>query len=272
MTCEEVLLHVRDYVDRELKLGDVERVEAHVAVCSACAERIAAERDLKCAIGAKIRLGPAPPGLAAAITHQIRAEAGIGNRTEGRPGALSRRVVPVLTAAACGLLAAGLLVALWLGLPWRRTGEERPSRLTAELIDDHIRYLAVEQPSELVTSDPAEAEQWFRSRLDVAVSLPRFKENTLALRGARLCYILDRRIALLGYERGTERLSLFVMDASGLDFQDMKQADVNHVECVTALFKGYKVLCWKRYGLLFAFVVDDGEDGLEALVADAYRQ
>lgn len=79
-------------------------------------------------------------------------------------------------------------------------------------------------------------------------------------------------MALLFYRRGAERLSLFVMSAAGLDFHGMALVDLPHTECATESYKGYKVLGWKRQGLLFALVTDDRDDGLEALVAGVYRK
>lgn len=262
MTCREAEHLLRDYADHELEEAQVAPLEAHLSGCDACRARLGTERDLKLVIRARGRPGPAPAGLAAAISREVRAEAGSSTI---RPQLRRRRFV--LAGVAAGLLVAAAATAVWTALsPEPRSGP----RLTVELVNDHIRYLTARDTAQVATADPREAETWFSSRLDFALSLPRFDAEDVRLTGGRQCYVLDRRVALLFYTRGAQQLSLFVMDASGLDFHGMSPVGKAHAECATESYKGFKVVGWKQRGLLFALVADEGQDGLVDLVARTY--
>jgi anti-sigma factor RsiW len=267
MKCEDVILLLRDYADCELYSVDVERVGGHIIECAACAERLEAERDLKRVIQSKARVGPAPAGLGAEIKRAVRAQAGfsrnftsVSPRIPGR-----RRFIAAGTAACLTLLVLG---GIWFGSSRLQSPDpNRPtSRLIAELVDDHIRYLTAEGATQIETDDPADAERWFVDRIDIAVNLPRFTEPSMVLRGGRLCYILERRVALLFYDRGGERLSLFVMNPSGFTEPDRGRVNSNERRFVADSRKGYKTLCWERSGVVFALV---GREELEALVKSA---
>lgn len=270
MNCETVLSLLRGYADRELDSFDAKHVGAHVSGCPECAKSLEAEQELKLAIRAKTRVGPAPAGLAAEIKRAVRSQIGVAKEAKraNRPVAWRRRLlVPGLAVTSLLLVA---FVAIWIGSSQLRAPDSRtlPSRLAMELVDDHIRYLAAEGASQIETNDPIRAEEWFAGRLDVAVSLPRFQEPSVILRGGRLCYVLERRVALLFYERGDERISLFVLSPGGLDLPrlDRGRDDMHNLAFASESFKGYSSRCWERYGLLFALV---GRGDLDALVDGA---
>jgi len=254
MTCEAVLPLLRDYVDRELDAAGAEAVERHLAECPSCAARVRSEGDLKLAIRTRARIGPAPAGLSAQVLRRLRQEDGKPLRWWSQ-----RRVI--MTA---GTLAA--LAALAVGtLPWHEGG--RP-RLVTELIDDHIRYLVSTVPAEEGTGDLDSAERWLEGQLDLAVPVPRFAPGGPHLLGARRCYVLDRRVALLFYELDGQRVSVFAMDDRGLDLAGMTRLDVPETECSMDSYKGYHVVGWKRAGLLFALVGrGDPEHLIEAVRA-----
>lgn len=271
MNCRDVFPMIRDYTDGELNEAAAKQVETHCCECASCATRVEAEQELKLAIRNKVRSVQTPPGLAALICRELRSVAKHSERRpDGRGIVLSRRQVAGMSV--------GLLIVLALGaLTVRQQSADSdewknaPSRLTIELVDDHIRYLSSNEPTDFVSSNRREAEQWFTNRLDIAVTLPRFDESALVLRGGRLCYVLDRRVALLFYNRGEQPLSLFVMDASGLGFQGMTVLERTHAECATQRYKGYKVVSWRREGLLYAAVTNDRDDGLVELISGAYE-
>ncbi|MBI4613959.1 MAG: zf-HC2 domain-containing protein [Planctomycetes bacterium] len=267
MNCCEACSLLRDHVDRELGREEAERIEAHLRDCPECLERVRAEQDLKRTIRSRFRPGPATPGLAASIGRKIREETERGRRP--RLGRL------ILRAAAAVIGVAAVVTALILVSRSKSPNDpgkepEAESSLARELVDDHIRYATSSHPFEVTTTDPDQAEDWFDNRLDVAVVLPRFREQSLALRGARLCYVVDRRVALFFYERAGERLSLFVMSESGLDLEGMTRVELAHADFRARTYKGYEVVCWKVDGLLYALVASQGK-GLVELIAGAYQ-
>jgi anti-sigma factor (TIGR02949 family) len=265
MTCRDALPLLRDVADRALPLNERAPFEAHFASCPDCAARLEAETDLKRVLRARLRPAPAPPGLAGDIARRVREEAGRRPRWD----ILRRRKVLTLAGAAL------LLVAIAVGglrlLLTRTVSAPDGSAMVAELVDDHIRYLQVKEPAEVATADPREAERWFASRLDGTIELPQFPDDRARLIGGRLCYVLDRRVALLFYERDGGRLSLFVMGAEGLPPAPSPE-DGAAVERTVEESKGFGVACWSRRGRMYALVGDAGRAGLARLVSSAYRE
>lgn len=268
MGCDDVLPLLRDYADRELPAARAEVIERHVADCPSCAGRLAAERDLKLALRNRVTVGPAPAGLASSIARQVRSIA-TGPLTPVRP---RHRHALILTAVmAIGFAGGAFGLWAWLQAFQEAERSHEASRLSAELVDDHIRYVASAVPGDWNVMDREEAETWFSSKLDVAVVLPAFDTQEMTLRGARLCYVLDRRVALLRYEREGQQLSLFAMSDRGLDFIGMDLVDVADAECAIQDYKGYRLVCWKQAGLLYALVAEQRHDGLLDLVRSAYQ-
>ena len=265
MTCQDALPLLRDLADRELGPDEARQVEEHCAECRDCSGRLEAERDLKGAVRARFRPGPAPAGLAGLIDRRVREDAGRPSRWSSL---WSRRPVRYVAAAAA-LVAAAIGVKAFLEPS--RVADSPASAMVAELVDDHIRYLGVREPTEVATADRGEAERWFGTRLDHAVALPRFDEGRTRLLGGRLCYVLDRRVALLFYEHDGRRLSLFVMGAQGLpNAPPPEQAEA--LERAVEEAKGYGVTCWTKEGRMYALVADMGRAGLARLVSSAYRE
>lgn len=245
MSCESFLPILRDYVDRELDAADAEGVKRHIAECPSCAARVQAEIELKQAVRSRARVGPAPAGLFGQILGKLHREEAQGWRPS------RRRLV---FAGAVGLLAVAIGILLSAG--------SETSRLTVELIDDHIRYLVSAVPAEAGTDDPSAAERWLEGQLNLAVPVPRFGADGPRLLGARRCYVLDRQVALLFYEHDGDRLSLFVMDDQGLDLAGMSRVDILETECAMQSYKGYHIVGWKHSGLLFALVGRGSRDDL----------
>ena len=251
-SCERVLPILRDYVDRELDVARAETVERHLASCPSCAARVQAELELKQALRSRVRVGPAPAGLSGQILRTLRRE----EAREGQQGRFSRQRLALAGAVGQAAVAIGSRF-------WQASG---PSRLTSELIDDHIRYLVSAVPAEAGTADPRAAENWLEGQLNLAVPVPQFGSGGPRLLGARRCYVLDRQVALLFYDDAGSRLSLFAMDGQGLDLAGMSRVDMPETECAMESYKGYHIVGWKRSGLLFALV---GRGPREALVQAA---
>lgn len=254
MSCETILPLLRDYVDRELDADRSTAVEQHLRGCAACAARVESERDLKQALRARVRAGPAPAGLSGQILRRLHREQARGRRP---------RALRLGAAAAIVVLAAALGLMYWTATD--------PPRLVSELVDDHIRYLVSAVVAEPGTEDPVAAERWLEDQLSLAVPVPRFGAGGPRLVGVRRCYVLDRKVALMFYGDGPDRLSLFVMDDRGIDLDGLARVDVPEAECRMESYKGYHIVGWKHSGLLFALVSRGSPDELVEVARPALR-
>lgn len=65
--CAETFKRLADYLDRELSPEEVERVDAHLAICEICAAEYRFEATLLAAIKEKARAARAPESLRRAV-------------------------------------------------------------------------------------------------------------------------------------------------------------------------------------------------------------
>jgi len=228
MTCAEVRARLHAYVDGELTVSDMTELDGHCVECRECAARVAAERELRQLLRRQPR-DTAPPDLRARILHRIRRDAAV---------ATARRWLPVPAIVTAVLLAV-----------------RAPSPLIADLVDKHIAYAELERPGELVTSDPREVADWFRSRAGMRVTVPDYSPAGIHLTGARLAEAHERRAAYLLYEKGRTLLSVFMVPAVAreADLPGRRVVYRDH-EYVAYEHKGYRTISWSDgqtvYGLV----------------------
>lgn len=183
MTCEPE--YVTAFVDGELEPDVRGRIETHLAGCSTCSEQAAFERALRRRLQA-LPVPEAPPGLEPAVRRRLRA---------------ARRVplVRVLLPLAAALVAAFL---------WGRAGT---AALALQLSRDHGHcYGLAHLPAEVLASRIESVDAWFAQRGRRLPPLPSAGAG-FELVGARLCPLIDRKVAHLYYTDERRRLSVFVI-------------------------------------------------------------
>jgi anti-sigma factor (TIGR02949 family) len=253
MNCEHAQQRLRDLADHELPRTEAAEIEQHASSCSSCTAALQTELNLKHVLRARFRHAPAPARLSGGIARHIRTAA-------GEP--VERRWVLSLVVAVAAVLAAVLL---------RPSPVPAPSPMAAALIDDHIHMLSAPGAGvEFAAADLAEAERWFGARLQFPVLLPRFTSPGMQLLGARVCSVMDRPVALLFLGSAGHRLSLFVMDGTGMTAVAPPPEDPVQVRRAIESARGFHVACWRKHSLMFGLVADASQDDLASLVASAY--
>ncbi len=210
-------LDLERLLDGELDSEKAAAFRAHIAGCKACAAELRALEDLNRVLRTEKQEVTAPPELRDRVARILR-----GQVLDGMPAApverknthtrrnLARRNLGV---AAFGALVAGLagLVVVPRFLVSRLDTED----IAKTLIRDFETFLFAERVLDFAESDPAVAVAWFRERLKF--DLPRLPADLdgLRLRGGRLCWLFDRRLASLSFETGEEALALYIMRSEG---------------------------------------------------------
>ncbi len=263
MNCPEVISLIRDYVDHELAPQEMSQMKAHLDKCSSCTERLEEERYLKLSIRKWVKSDPAPAGLTNVIARQIRTQKKI------QTSWLKRRTLIFVSLAGAFLLG-GLSVWGWLSFS-KDQAVSTPSEWTRELVNDHVRYLSVVNPAQHLASSAKEVEKISLSKVDFSLRLPEFTSEEMKLSGVRFCRLLDRRIALLFYERNGKRLSLFAMKDEGIDFSGMNLVDRLPCSCATKACSGYRVVAWRKNGFLYSLVFSEQQNDLLDLVRNTYQ-
>ncbi len=255
MNCREILAGLQDHLDQELEPSAAGVFEAHLAACPTCAHRARGLADLKQVLRGRASLEPVPAGLSERIAREIR-------ERRVRDGRLRRLALAAMAVAACGLLLAGLFRP--------RAGAVEAPPFGREMVDDHIRYVAVAEPAEFASGDPAAIEGWFSRQVDFAVDLPEFEFRAI---GGRRCYLLDRRVALVFYGEGPPdaqtRHSLFVLPMTRAELDAVPWTRRGRLLCTIDTHKGYTVLCWRERELLYALVSPESEEEILRTVESA---
>lgn len=255
--CRTIGEQISAYLDEELPASEIAEVQHHLESCLVCRSLAEQERGARTLLRARRNTlrAPAPEAM------WQRVQEGLDQAEAQR----RRRRRWVAVAASLAVLAIGV-GAFYFGAP------SRAREVVAETVDDHIRYLLRPETSlDMATSDPKLLSQWFQGRLDIGVHIPSLERAGLQLRGGRVCYLLDRRVAYLMYEKEGRRYSLFVMDQAGVHFPKGKDLALDGHRICLSSYKGYNLAVWEAHGLLYSLVADQAPEQLVEIAAAALR-
>lgn len=250
MNCDECEVLIHALIDGELDAGHARDVEAHVAACPGCAEKLAAFRSMQ-AVMADVGL---KEPASAALRRRIEAALPGGTATEPvvvpmvRP---SRRLfIGGFTTGAVlsGALAASLLLTVMRGA--------QDQGLADEIVSAHIRSLQAGHLLDVQTSDRHTVKPWFNGRLDVAPPVLDLTGLGFTLLGGRLDYVAGEPVAAIIYQRRKHVINLFVAQHLGNE----------HATIGSLTVQGYNVRRWSEQGLDFWAVSDLAGDELDEFV------
>jgi anti-sigma factor (TIGR02949 family) len=250
MNCAEceVLLHA--LLDGELDAGHARDVEAHVAQCSGCAEKLTAFRAMRGVMATANLKEAAPASLRSRIEAALPSPAPrvTGSQKIARP---SRRMFFGGFAAGAALSAAA---AASLFLAVVRNDQEQT--IADEVVSAHIRSLQAGHLMDVETSDQHTVKPWFDGKLDVAPPVADLTAEGFTLLGGRLDYIGGEPVASVVYRRRKHIVNLFVARRLGRE----------HAFVTTSTIQGYNVRHWSDQGLDFWAVSDLAGDELGEFV------
>ncbi len=230
---------------------ELRAAESHAAACEPCRRFGEEMRALAGNLQDAVPEVRAPAAVREACFAAIARERASGGPLPKAQRGFRRAASVAALVAAVG----GGLWALWR-LP--RGSGDLPIAAVAE---DHLRTL---HEGRIETSDPAVIERWLRQRVAFAVHIPAL--SGAALEGAHVCFVSDRRGAVLQYRVDGHLLSYYVMPGEEQD--DARPAATAFLEKEKA---GYRVVAWRHAGLVHALVGDLPRGRLVAL-ADTCRQ
>jgi anti-sigma factor RsiW len=225
---QELLLHA--LTDNELDAGNAASLEAHVAGCAACAEELAAIRDVKA------RLAAAPLGYKAPASLHARLDAALAEATALPP---RRSRIPAsatwVMSGAVGAIAASL--ALFAMVPSGMSVE-------GQLVDAQARSLEAQHLVDVQTSDRHTVKPWFNGKVDFAPPVVDLAPQGYPLVGGRLDRVDGRRAAALVFHRRAHIINLFIWpgDAPAAPALEHRQ--------------GYSLVRWGHGGLVYWAVSD----------------
>ena len=212
------------------------RAMEHLRECAACRDYFAAQSEWVRLLREKVGTEPALEPLRERIATQIERQRAA--RFPGRPWV--RR---------WGKIVAVALIVVALPAGW--VAYRFPSQQFFQaLCEDHVRYLDAE--SQVRSSDPAALEAWFREKVDFGVRVPTF--DSAELRGARLCFLRQRKAALVFYRKRGKAVSLFQFNAGGISLRALDRAEIDGVPLWRMSYKGDSLAAFEYRGVIYALV------------------
>jgi len=241
MNCAEceVLLHA--LIDGELDAGHARDVEAHVATCAGCAEKLDAVRAVRDALAAADLKYAAPAQLRRRIEAALPPSSSPATSATRRFWQPSRRTF-------FGGFAAGatLSAALAVGVMLAVFRNDREAAVADEVVSAHIRSLQAGHLMDVETSDQHTVKPWFDGKVDVAPPVIDLTTQGFMLAGGRLDYIDGEPVAAVVYQRRKHVINLFVARRLGAE----------HANVTARTVRGYNVRHWSSGGLDYWAVSD----------------
>ncbi len=199
-TCQDLDPLFAPYVDGDVAPADRASLEAHLAKCPPCRDRVAEQRTVRAVLAARRpSLRPCAPGelharcLAQAAGARVR-------RFGGR--AFVTRWVPLSVAATLVLAIAGVFLF---------SPNNRVEALATQLTLDHMTCFQF-APERLQHSDPATAEHEWLAKQRWGIQVPASSAaDQLELLGVRRCGMGNGRVAHILYRWRGKPLSVFVV-------------------------------------------------------------
>jgi len=262
----------QDYLDEQRM-----QAERHVQDCAECGQFFRKEEEFKLIMRTKVArtLPPASfrENILAAVADERRKSSVLAGRNRVStksdeavgtriPAATSVRWKKFVIAATVVMI---LSVTAYLVLP--RSAQESDSKMDVAvrtLVQDHLSNRVREHPLDLQTSDYVQLQQWFASRVDFSVRLPRPQSTQLV--GGRLCSIGGQRVVSATYLKDSVPVTLYIMDRSALALSWSGEiATIGEKRMYHSGSKGCNVVIWEEQGLIYGLVSELGKELLVGL-------
>lgn len=240
MPCPTAIEELSAYVDGSLRAEEELSLRRHLDTCASCQQRVKILLALKEIVARSAEVHPIPHTLREAVSSHPHASSWSLLR--------SSRIVQAMFVIAL------IIVACWL---WGQKGGTGHDELAHVLVADHIHYLQAPDALEIPSTDPAEVAAWLQARVSFPVRIPH--PNNIRLLGGRLCSPLGRQAALVFYEHGGKRLSLFMLAA-----QAIPPGEKDEIQVV----RQNNPRCARTFGK-YALCLMGSEDVVVAVVAEA---
>ncbi|MGE5205180.1 MAG: anti-sigma factor family protein [Chlamydiota bacterium] len=245
MSCELAHSVVHGYFDGELDAVRAAEFEHHLETCAECQASLERIESLR----AQVQQGDLYERASLPFREQIRQQLERVAPVEQGP-VISRLRLFLMPAFAALALAAGIILA-WSLMPSRAAN----TRITAELIDAHVRSLQPGHLTDVQSTDQHTVKPWFDGKLDFIPPVSDYSQQGFSLLGGRLDIIDGHTAAALIYARRKHIINLFVWPDRGT--QPLAGGSGSH--------QGYNWSTWVSHDMQFCLVSDVSAADLDEL-------
>lgn len=246
MICQELLRAIDPYLDEELSVMGILRVQGHLIFCEPCRKVMESEALLHSLVTADAVRDQAPSSLREQILERVTAATSGLTGFQTGPQRSALRQVCLAGAAILGIFLAVLMI------PGVRGPEGLPP-LAAEVAAKHLLYgEGAGAALEMTTSEAPRMALWLERRLGFSVNIPVLARPGERLVGGRVSSVADSPAAYLVYERGGRRISLFITRPSPLARPGGAKRVVEGLELYTTALRGITLVWWEDAEHLYA--------------------
>ncbi|GAB7522924.1 anti-sigma factor family protein [Paraburkholderia sp. 2C] len=245
---------IAGYVDEELGLSEALDFEHHLAGCQLCQEQLAKQKLARSRLKHAHLQVETPDDLSRRISAALSTQKSMWRRL-GELFRLPGRTNPFawapVGAVAISALALSGSAGLYLSIP------SSESRLSHELLDNHIRSLQENHLIDVISTDRHTVKPWFNGKLDYTPPVVDLAQQGYALVGGRMDVVNGRPVSVLVYRYKLHPINLYVWPGS----------DARSSTRITER-DGYHLAHWNAAGMDFWAVTDAGEEELSGFVDD----
>ena len=242
MSCDRWAEKISAYVDSEVPAAEIDALDAHLQTCARCATEAFAHLKMKQLVS--------NVGKRYSPSREFRER--VRRRTFGSSVTrVSWQWWPGLA------LAAALLIAMWMGIDYRRAVVQSDHTL-AEISDLHITTLASATPVDVISSDRHTVKPWFQGRIPFTFNLPELQNTQFVLLGGRVTYLSQFPGAHLLYEIRKHKISVYI-------FQDRPELGAVSSESKVVSERSFHLESWTDSGLRYYVIGDVGSEDLDSL-------
>ena len=252
MNCDFVQTTVHAYFDGELDALRSADFEDHLELCSDCKDELKKIGALRRRLQESELFERASSQLRDRIRKQITKDG------DGRHSALfsGRRVI--LIPAFGALVAAAACLVLVFSI---FQSHSRSTRITAELIDAHVRSLQPGHLTDVLSTDQHTVKPWFEGKLDFIPPVADYSAQGFPLIGGRLDVVDGHNVAALVYARRKHFINLFVWPYHEKEWSFVSSGSR----------QGYNWMTWQSGDMQFCLISDAADTDLYDLKGLMYR-
>ena len=263
MTCNDIIHQLEAFADGEASPEQTQLIKDHLLGCPACRVRVDKLRALSSTLRSELSGDRAPSELWAKIDDRLPKK--VENPALMGPTIWWRdRMRPLALAASVALLLGiGGSIAWWQG--------QANYDVIAAPIQDFTTYRLSGRALDVESRDPAVIEAWFEERLTFELPTVKARVAGFELVGGRLCGFLDRRISALSYQRGEQRIAVYLMADHGLSLPEASFAPELKLSRSVHEVDDINTMIWHEGGLVYSVVSDLRKDDLAIFLAALAR-
>jgi anti-sigma factor RsiW len=252
LSCQECERYLAVFLDHALKVKESLDVQDHLQSCLSCHDRAESERRLRMFVRQFLDVPPPPEEIKrAVILRAMQDERRCGWRAYlPVPVCLRDFVMGIATAAVLALMVYGIMPDLW--------SDPDIQKVIHEASLAYGTHTTQHMPLEVISADATAVTQWLNTHMENHIKLPCITDTSTQLLGGRVCRILDRKSAVLVYQRRGVPIMLFAFHGDRMSLPTQKRS---------RYVSGRPVVMWQRDGVVYSMVGDMHSDDLMQVAA-----